>query len=74
MVEVLVGADRVVSADERGHMVGEFDAAGDVVSVEALALERLDPALHDAVGVRGPVAGADVGQLRSGGEPAGDGA
>ena len=53
-------------------MVGEFDAAGDVVSVETLVFERLDPALDDAVGVRGAVAGADVAQVRSGGEPAGD--
>ena len=33
-----MGADRFVFVCERGHMVGEFDAAGDVVGVEALEL------------------------------------
>lgn len=31
-------------------MVVEFGAVGDVVAVEALVFERLDPALDDSVG------------------------
>ena len=61
------------SSGERGHVVGEFDAVGDVVSVEALVFERLDPALDDAVGVRGPVPGAHMGQVAAVSEPAGHG-
>ena len=54
-------------------MVGEVDAVGDVVAVEVFVFQRLEPAFDDAVGPRGAVAGAPVGEVAPRGEPAGDG-
>ena len=53
----LVGSDRVVFVGEGGDALGEVDAVGDVLAVEALVFEGLEPALDDAVGVRGAVPG-----------------
>ena len=52
-VEGLVGSDAVVFVGEGGDVFGEVDAVGDVLSVEALVFEGFEPALDDAVGVRG---------------------
>ena len=52
LVERLVGADGVVVGGERCHVVGEVDAAGDVVAVEVFVFQRADPAFDDAVGPR----------------------
>ena len=68
-----MGSDGVVFVDEGGDVVGEFDAVGDVVAVEALVRQGLDLALDDAVGPRGSLAGLHWSKMRSGGEPAGDG-
>ena len=72
-VEGLVGAHGVVFVGEGGDVLGEVDAVGDVLAVEALVFEGLEPALDDAVGVRGAVPGPHVGEVRPVGEPAGDG-
>ena len=65
----------VVFVDEVGDTVGEVDAAGDLFAPVVFVFQRLDPAFDDAVGVRGAVAGAHVGEVCPGGEPArsGDG-
>ena len=57
---------------EVGDVVREVHAVGDVMAVEALAFQGLDPALDDAVDPRRSMAGADMGPVRAGGEPAGD--
>ena len=68
--ERFVGADGVVFVDEVGDTVGEVDAAGDLFAVEAFVFQGLEPAFDDAVGPRGAVAGAHVGEVCPGGEPA----
>ena len=45
-------------------MAGQRRTVGDLVTVEVLVLQRLKPALDDAVGLRRPVAGAHVLALR----------
>ena len=62
-----MGAHGVVFVGEGGDVCGEVDAVGDVLSIEALVLQCLEPALDDAVGVRGSVPGAHVGEVCPGG-------
>jgi transposase len=54
----------VVDALVAGDLLGQRGAVVDLVHVQVLVLERLIPALDDAVGSGGPVAGADVLELR----------
>ena len=61
--ECFVGSDRVVCVGEGGDVLGEVDSVGDVLAVEALVFEGLEPALDDAVGVRGSVPGPHVGEV-----------
>ena len=56
-------SDVVVFVDEGGHRVGEADAVGDVLAVEALAFEGLEPALDDTVGARNRVAACQAACL-----------
>ena len=65
-----MGSDGVVVGGEGGDVVGEVDAAGDVVAVEVFVFQRPEPAFDDAVGPRGAVAGAHVGEVAPRGEPA----
>ena len=68
-VEVFVGPDAVVFVEVAGDVSAEVDAISDVVAVEALVFERLEPALDDAVDVLRAAPGAHVREVRPGGEP-----
>lgn len=50
-------------------MVGELNAAGDVVAVEMFVLQSFAPALDEALAMGGAVVGACLGQNAPGGLP-----
>ena len=56
----------VIGVVEAAGGVGVVEAAGGVVAVEALELQWLDPAIGDAVGVRGALVGAPMGAPHQG--------
>jgi hypothetical protein len=64
--------DGVVDRQVVFHLPGQDQAVADLVPVQLLVLDRLVEPLNDTVGLRGLVPSADVPQLGSAGDEAGE--